>query len=673
MAGPILFRPSSITTGLVGYWKLNEASGNRADSSGNGNTLTDNNTVTSVAYDYWKTGESSADFEASNSEYLSIANGSQTGLGITSTYSFVCFFRPESIGVTHTLASKWATNGYIIGIDNATNRIFIQNESTVYVDTTTTLAAGKWYHLAFVYDDTNNLANLYVNGNLVITLAATVNPASNSADFRLGTINAGGQYADGLMKDAAVWNVALTPIQIKSLALGVDLSTYAYRPNNVSPSPSSWWKLNELSSGGGAVTRSDSVSSNNLTDNNTVVSGVGYIEGVGADFEASNSEYLSAGDVLDITGTYSMSLWFRPESVNITQVFVGKSDGTNGYQFGLNSSGKMFVKHEATTYTDTGTALINGVWYHLAVRFDASANNVYFYLDGVLNSTIGSATVDPTNTAHNFHIGRRSSTDYVDGVLADVAIWTSTDIGATAIQSLACGIPLQQTGLVSYYKLDETSGNRADSIGSNTLVDNNTVLYGTGKVSNAADFESSNSEYLSIADASQTGLDLSGTDFTIACWIKPESSGSQFFIDKDNDTLGYALQKSAGDVPVFIMRNLTLLATTTLSNGTWYFVVGVYDQATKRIFVNSAQENSSAQTTDCGDNSDAFELGRVNASSNYYDGLMDELPIIKRWLRDEEIKTIYCKGLCGKELTSSEIIISGGSGNSAVSTFFLMF
>ena len=44
------------------------------------------------------------------------------------------------------------------------------------------------------------------------------------------------------------------------------------------------------------------------------------------------------------------------------------------------------------------------------------------------------------------------------------------------------------TGLVSYWALDETSGTRYDSHGSNDLTDNNTVGYTTGVQGNAADF-----------------------------------------------------------------------------------------------------------------------------------------------------------------------------------------
>ena len=87
-------------------------------------------------------------------------------------------------------------------------------------------------------------------------------------------------------------------------------------------------------------------------------------------------------------------------------------------------------------------------------------------------------------------------------------------------------IPLnlpRRSNIQGLWKLNEESGTRYDeTTNDNDLTDNATVLYGTGKIGNAADFELATSEYLSITDAAQTGLDITG-EITIACWIKPES------------------------------------------------------------------------------------------------------------------------------------------------------
>src|SRR3990167_10109236 len=49
--------------------------------------------------------------------------------------------------------------------------------------------------------------------------------------------------------------------------------------------------------------------------------------------------------------------------------------------------------------------------------------------------------------------------------------------------------------ITAYWKLDESSGNAADSVASNTLTNTNTVGYSAGKINNAADFVGANSTY----------------------------------------------------------------------------------------------------------------------------------------------------------------------------------
>lgn len=81
----------------------------------------------------------------------------------------------------------------------------------------------------------------------------------------------------------------------------------------------------------------------------------------------------------------------------------------------------------------------------------------------------------------------------------------------TATPALAADIASDDTldtGLVSFWKCNEASGTRYDIHGDNNLSDNNSVTQeATGILKEACDFEKTNNEHLSIADASQTDLD----------------------------------------------------------------------------------------------------------------------------------------------------------------------
>src|SRR5262252_1520277 len=77
---------------------------------------------------------------------------------------------------------------------------------------------------------------------------------------------------------------------------------------------------------------------------------------------------------------------------------------------------------------------------------------------------------------------------------------------------------ISQTNLISYWKLDEVSGSRVDTKGTNTLTDNNTVTSTTGIINNAASFAAASSEYLSLA--SNATVQTGDIDFTITAWVK---------------------------------------------------------------------------------------------------------------------------------------------------------
>lgn len=658
MAGPTLFRPSSITTGLVGYWKFDN---DATDSSGSGYNLTANNTPTYAITDYWKTGEYSADLEDGSSQYFSILSASAPNLGFTTAYTIAGWFKVESSTSDDIVFSKWTPNtGFMV-------RMSANDMSLFHTSTLSSIAwtrpLGKWVHLAWVFNSTNFVA--YVDGNCIGVNAFTTVPASTSHLITIGTRSDLADYYDGRIKDLGAWNVALTPIQIKSLALGVDLSLYAYRPTNCATQPTHYWKMNEAVVSG---TRAGTVGGVDLTDATTTPSKGGYIEGASPDF---TGDYLSAPDSAnwDVgTGDFAVSYWaYHDTSVNGRYMF---SHGA-GPNLGLRYAGgqwNVYLNGAAPiSYTYTQPL---ATWEHYVIKRSGTALSLW--IDGVSVATAVNST-NVTGGATVFSIGSfNDGSNSHDGRICDFAFWKGSYPTDAEIKSLACGIPLQQTGIVSYWKLDETSGTRADSIGANSLTDNNTVLSGTGKVSNAADFEASNSEYLSAADSSDWDFGLDG--YSVSKWIYFESVGSPRIWSIGGDwasgkgiTLGY----SGGTLSFYNNGNAGTsdLFTWTPTSGVWYHLSFVRDGANINFKVNSAQHTSSANTDNIDGGTGGMTLGVWSGTlNNYFDGLMDEFLLTKRWLRDEEIKTIYCKGLCAKELTSEERGSSSSSGN-----FFLFF
>jgi hypothetical protein len=106
-------------SGLEGRWGLDEASGQRQDSSGRGNHLTDNNSVGSVSGQVGL----AADFESDRWERLSISDGAQSGLDITGSLTLVGWMKAERVSRWQMMASKYewgvANRAYRFGLNGS--------------------------------------------------------------------------------------------------------------------------------------------------------------------------------------------------------------------------------------------------------------------------------------------------------------------------------------------------------------------------------------------------------------------------------------------------------------------------------------------------------------------------------------------------------------------------
>lgn len=209
--------------------------------------------------------------------------------------------------------------------------------------------------------------------------------------------------------------------------------------------------------------------------------------------------------------------------------------------------------------------------------------------------------------------------------------------------------------LIAVWELEETSGTRNDSKGSNHLTDNNTVLSATGKIGTAADFEVTNSEYLSITD--NTDLSTGDIDFTLAFWVQLESksanmffptkqagAGSREFNTQYNSTADRFRFGVSNDGTATV--NVDANALGSPSTATWYFIVVWHDATanTINIQVNDGTVNSTSHTTGVFNSTAAFTIGATAVPASYHDGLIDNVYFWKRVLTTDERTALYNSG-----------------------------
>ncbi len=223
--------------------------------------------------------------------------------------------------------------------------------------------------------------------------------------------------------------------------------------------------------------------------------------------------------------------------------------------------------------------------------------------------------------------------------------------------SAAGGVTLT-TNLISYWKLDEASGNRVDSVTAtgNDLTDNNTVTNNTGIISNCANFDTANSEYLS--HTSNTSLQAGNIDFTFSLWFRVESgtpSNTQL-LAKDTDSPAssrdYTIDIQGSTLRFYINGGGTGLgvdSSQAISTGQWYFVVAWHDASadTVNIQVNNGTVDSASTSGTAPQTSSAqFRLGarQYSGFEGYMLGKIDEVGFWKRTLTSGERTSLYNSG-----------------------------
>ena len=211
------------------------------------------------------------------------------------------------------------------------------------------------------------------------------------------------------------------------------------------------------------------------------------------------------------------------------------------------------------------------------------------------------------------------------------------------------------TDLVAYWKMDEASGNRADSVGGQTLTDHS-VGSSAGKLNAlAADFSSS---YLDRADSSVLSIP-SDTDFTITGWIYPRANAYGGIFGKSGVSgLGYNADCEYVISTVdFNGTNLGLyfnasdgssIPSATNNNHTknaWHFFVAWYDSAAGYLYlqVDNGTPGSVASAHGSFDSTSALYVGKFGAGFNY-DGKLENVGLWKRVLTPEERASLWNSG-----------------------------
>ena len=274
---------------------------------------------------------------------------------------------------TWRLERNASTDALQFSVDGLTTNTVVQGSVSVN--------DGNWHHVAGVYDGSELL--LYVDGVEDNAVTATGTMDTNNAAVYFGAnAGVGGRYFDGRMNDVYIYDTALSPGSIQTLAATSLLA---------------WWKLDESS--GTTVNDSTANGYDGAISGNPVwqpsggqIDGALLFDGSGDQIEDTDAE-----NYLNGLTACTVAVWVKSDVTNVDKgIFITKDpDGSDDIlamrydQVGSSSGGAEVIKFSiATTSGDKSyesSALVQTTsWQLLAITW-ASGETPKLYINGTLD------------------------------------------------------------------------------------------------------------------------------------------------------------------------------------------------------------------------------------------------------------------------------------------------
>jgi hypothetical protein len=415
------------------------------------------------------------------------------------------------------------------------------------------------------------------------------------------------------------------------------------------PSPVSYWTLNEVTG-----TREDSIGERDLTPTGMVGSTTGQI-GNAATISGAG-QYLSAADHSSLSSgnetSFSISLWVNLAQKSGTQVFVSKYAGSSGeYAVYYEHSFKRFV---FSTYSagQNQYALANTLgepatdtWYHITAVHDAAANTNAIIVNGGTPTTI-SSVLEPADTSAAFMIGAFGAGALFPAYASidDVKFFQSalTQDDAEDLQQVP------SNDFAAYWKLDEGSGSTAiDSSGNGRNGTLTNVAY-SADVPSSVEFEDPYSAQFNSGSSGRiisTPLSLNNySEFTMAGWIYPTTSGSRVSLFGQNDIFEFGFAD-----------NDTIICYTPKGEVMWDFTPGTFLNNWHHItclatpydlimYIDGQNVASAAISSGSfGSSNDTFSIGAGvmdGGNAGAFTGNIDDVRVYSRGLTPNEMNAL---------------------------------
>lgn len=222
----------------------------------------------------------------------------------------------------------------------------------------------------------------------------------------------------------------------------------------------------------------------------------------------------------------------------------------------------------------------------------------------------------------------------------------------TALNAVTINSTLNN-GLIAYWKLD---GNSTDVFGLGNGTDTGITYSGAnGKINNGAGFNGSTSKVVLPQLAS-----FKPTQMTVSAWVKTTDASNYTSIfqsyNQNGYIAGFEFRKNTANKLEFVVGNNTAISpntgyqigvsTASINTGAFVHVVGTYDGANIRTYVNGVADGVMAYSAGLAYQSDTrTRIGVNNYTGStevyFWNGAIDEVGFWNRALTLSEIQELY--------------------------------
>ena len=354
----------------------------------------------------------------------------------------------------------------------------------------------------------------------------------------------------------------------------------------------------------------------------------------------------------------------------------------NGYSY----SGTITVSHTQVPNTDqTGfPVLIAGTYPDLAVGKVTNTNGYDIIFTSDANG------LNKLNFEREFYSSNNGQVAYWVRV-PNLSHTTDTTIyvfygnsSVTTDQSSRSGV--WDSNFKATYHLGESASPYQDSTSNSNATGSFIPTAVTGKIGKAQQFSAASSQYLGAPNTVSSGALL-----TLEGWLNVSATaGNPVVIDnREQGSLKGGvlyLDTAASNHAAFYINNVANIeGTVNLADGSWHHLVGTYDGATMKLYVDGSLVKSGGGGSFAGFSAGTIFLGRAAASSVYTNGSVDEVRVSNLartadWIATEynnqnnpasfysvvwgQTSTVVSPVLPGLSVSSSSLTYSGQAGSS---------